>query len=75
MSEIYRDGLKGGPVLLSTSPAGSGRNFSQPRAHLLFHPCRPASSERSVKSNKRAMALEISGAKGHERLSHGGDDV
>ena len=36
----YRDGLKGGPVLLSNSHAGPGRNFTQqPRAHLLVNPC------------------------------------
>ena len=26
----YRDALKGGPVLLSNSQAGPGRNFTQP---------------------------------------------
>ena len=36
---IYRDGLKGGPVLLSNSRAGPGRNLSQPRAHLIVHLC------------------------------------
>ena len=30
----YRDGLKGGPVLLSKSQASPGRNFSQPRPPL-----------------------------------------
>ena len=35
----YRDGQKGGPVLLSTSQAGPGKNFSQPRAHFLVHLC------------------------------------
>ena len=35
---LYRDGLKGGPVLLSNSQAGEGRNFTQPRAHLLVNP-------------------------------------
>ena len=33
----YRYGLKGWPVLQSTSWAGPDRNFSQPRAHLLVH--------------------------------------
>ena len=33
----YRDGLKGGPVLLSTIRAGPCRNISQPRTHLLVH--------------------------------------
>ena len=32
---IYRDGIKGGPVLLSNSQSGPGRDFSQPRAQLL----------------------------------------
>ena len=36
----YRDPLKGGPVLLSNSQEGPGRNFSQPRDHLLVEPCR-----------------------------------
>ena len=36
---MYRDGLKGGPVSLSNSQAGPGRNFSQLRAHLLVHLC------------------------------------
>ena len=35
----YRDGLKGGPVLLSNSQARAGRNFSQPGANLLVHLC------------------------------------
>ena len=34
-----RDGLKGGPVLLSNSQVGPGRNFSQPRARLLARLC------------------------------------
>ena len=33
---IYREVLLGGPVLLSNSQAGIGRNFSQPRAHHLL---------------------------------------
>ena len=36
-SLLYRDGLKGGPVLLSNSQARPGINFSQPRAHLIVH--------------------------------------
>ena len=36
---FYRAPLKGGPVLLSTTQAGPGRNFSQPRAHLIVEPC------------------------------------
>ena len=36
---LYRDGLKGGPVLLSYSQAGPGRHFSQPRAHLIVNIC------------------------------------
>ena len=35
----YRAPLKGGPFLLSTTQAAPGRNFSQPRAHLLVEPC------------------------------------
>ena len=35
----YRDGLKGGPVLLSNSRALPGRKFSQPRAHLVVNLC------------------------------------
>ena len=31
---LDRDALKGGPVLLSISQAGPGRNFMQPRTHL-----------------------------------------
>ena len=38
-SGLYRDGLKGGPVLLGNNQAGPGRNFSQPRAQLLVHLC------------------------------------
>ena len=36
---MYRDRLKGGPVLLSMTQANPGRKFSQPRAHLLAEPC------------------------------------
>ena len=36
---MYIDVLKGGPVLLSNSHAGTGRNFTQPRAHLLVKLC------------------------------------
>ena len=36
---MYINALKGGPVLLSNSQAGLGRNFSQPRAHLLVNTC------------------------------------
>ena len=32
---LHRDGLKGGPVLLSNSQAGPGTNFPQPRTRLL----------------------------------------
>ena len=39
MGPAYRDGLKGGPVLIPNSQAGTGRNFSEPRAHLLVNPC------------------------------------
>ena len=35
----YRDGLKGGPVLLSRSQAGTHRNSTQLRAHFLVHLC------------------------------------
>ena len=38
-ASLYRDPLKGGPVLLSNSKAGPGRNFSQPGAHLSVDPC------------------------------------
>ena len=31
---LDRDALKGGPVSLSISQAGPGRNFMQPRTHL-----------------------------------------
>ena len=37
---MYRDALKGGPVLLSNSQAGPGRNFTPPRVHILVNPCR-----------------------------------
>ena len=37
-TSLYRDALKGGPVLLSNSQAEPDRNFSQPRAHLLVDP-------------------------------------
>ena len=36
---IYRDGLKTGPVLLSNSQAMQGRKFSQPRNHFSAHLC------------------------------------
>ena len=36
---MYRAQLKCGPALLSTTQAGSGRNFSQPRARLLVELC------------------------------------
>ena len=36
---MYRDALKGGPVLLSNSQTGPGTNFSQPRAHLIMNLC------------------------------------
>ena len=36
----YRALLKGGPVLLSTTQAGPGRNFLQLGARLLVEPCR-----------------------------------
>ena len=35
----YRDGIKGGPVLLSKTLARGGRNFSQPRVRIIFHLC------------------------------------
>ena len=38
-TSLYRDALKGGPVLLSNSQAEPDRNFSQPRAHLLVNLC------------------------------------
>ena len=38
--KYYRDGLKGGPVLLSNSQAGPGINFTQPRAHFFVKLCR-----------------------------------
>ena len=31
---MYRDGLKSGPVLLSYSQAGQGRNITQPKDHF-----------------------------------------
>ena len=31
LTNIYRDGLNGGPVLLSNSQAGPGRKYAQPR--------------------------------------------
>ena len=37
---MYRDGLKGGPVLLSNSQAGPGWKFSQCRVCLLAHHCK-----------------------------------
>ena len=37
--KAYRAPLKGGPVLLSTTQAGPGWNFSQPKARLLGEPC------------------------------------
>ena len=36
---LYRDGLKGGPVLLTNSQARPVRYFSQPRARLMVHLC------------------------------------
>ena len=36
---VYRDGLKGEPVMLSNSQAGPGRKLSQPGAHLIVHFC------------------------------------
>ena len=36
---IYRDGLKGGLVLLSNIQEGQGKGFSQPRDHFLAHIC------------------------------------
>ena len=39
MVKKYRDGLKGGPVLLCNSHSGPGRNFSQPRDHLVVYIC------------------------------------
>ena len=38
-AETYRAPLKGGPVLLSTTQAGPGRNFSQPSSRLKVEPC------------------------------------
>ena len=38
-STLDRNGLNGGPVLLSNSQAGTGRNFFQPRALHLAHLC------------------------------------
>ena len=37
--EYFRDGLKGGPVLLSNSQTWPGKNFMQPRLLLLAHLC------------------------------------
>ena len=38
--QMYRDALKGGPVSLSNSQAGPGRNCTQPtRTHFLVNPC------------------------------------
>ena len=39
LRSLYRDALKGGPVLLCNSQAGSGINFTQPRAHHLVNLC------------------------------------
>ena len=36
---MYRDGLKGGPVLLSYGQSKQGRIFSQPRVHIKVHFC------------------------------------
>ena len=38
---LYRDVLKGGPVLLSNSQVRPGGIFLQPRAHLLVKLCTP----------------------------------
>ena len=47
----YRDALKGGPVLLSNSQAGPGRNFSQPRVRLLVHLCK-LNDQANMQSNR-----------------------
>ena len=47
-SSLFRDPLKGGPVLLSSSQARPGRKFSQPRAHLLVEPCTNSESGSQV---------------------------
>ena len=55
----YRDALKGGPVLLSNSQAGPGRNFSQPRDHLLVNPCRFAQFEHCLTQSAVAVESEM----------------
>ena len=60
----YRDGLKGGPVLLSYSKARRGKNFSQPKAHLKVHLC--TSGRRNIR--KRALST-LAQCTAHTRAS------
>ena len=57
-SLLYRDGLKGGPVLLSNSQARPGINFSQPRAHLIVH--LSILAERESQSKRSALTFDLS---------------
>ena len=59
---IYRDLLKCGPVLLSNSQAGTGRNFSQPRARLLAHLC---VDQRQRKRGRERERRRIGGRHSH----------
>ena len=62
---MYINALKGGPVLLSNSQAGQGRNFSQPRAHLLVHLCKP---NKMVSLTSCLISRNISGFREHPFL-------
>ena len=66
---MYRDALKGGPVSLINSQTGPGKNFTQPRVHLLVNPRIVAGGTRRLRST--APPLDWAGCGGIEARRQG----